>query len=167
MTHEGGAQTSDEYAYLNARMLELEQRVEELSLRVGNLVELVARLSHDADSSAQPLTVSEDAAAAAATAEPAAGSAEAAQATPAISRGMLRVIQRIQHGDGETAQQELQALPQQELASQPAVVALVAAALFVQRGDLKAGLKALRRARGLTDDPRLLKLISLLEEQSS
>ena len=149
---EAAPQNGSELTAIHIRLLELEQRVEELTERVDNLVELVAQHGHDGPAAAD----------APVTAEPQAG-----PAAPAVSRGMLRIIQYISQGDGETAQQELQALPQEELASQPAVVALVAAALFVQRGDLKAGLMALRQARGLTDDPRLLKLISLLEKQSN
>lgn len=167
MTDSEASQHDSELTAIRIRLLELEQRVEELTARLGNLVELVAQ--HGPDSPAQadepiaPVLLADPVAPA--TSQPA--EPKAGPPTPAISRGMLKIIQHISQGDGETAQQELQALPQAELTGQPAVVALVAAALFVQRGDLKAGLKALRQARGLTDDPRLLKLISLLEEQSS
>ncbi|GEM_PF-2557598 len=156
-----------ELTAIRIRLLELEQRVDELSDRLGNLVQLVAQQGPDGPprpAEPQPPVLLADPP----TGEPdQPAESGAAAAAPAASRGMLRVIQHISQGDGETAQRELQALPQEELASQPAVVALVAAALFVQRGDLEAGLKALKQARGLTDDPRLLKLISLLESQSS
>ena len=80
---------------------------------------------------------------------------------------MLEVIGLIHQGQGDEAQRRLQALPSEELAEQPAVVAIAAAALCTQRDDYASALRALERARELTDDPRLLKVIQLVEAQVS
>jgi hypothetical protein len=97
--------------------------------------------------------------------EPARGSAEGGRG-PAVSPRMAEVVQLVHEGQGEEAQRRLRAIPEEELSAQPAVVALVASALFVQRGDFEAALKALERARTLTDDPRLLRIIQMVGAQA-
>jgi hypothetical protein len=160
-------------AALALRMSDLEQRIEEITQRVDNLVNQVARLSRlsqsaddnnlDLDSAADEDSVL------AGEADDQAAELTAAHAplTTEISPGMVRVIQLIGQGEGEAAQTKLHSLPEGELASQPAVVALVAAALFVQRGDYDSGLKAVSRARQLTNDERLIKLTQLIEQQAT
>jgi len=93
-------------------------------------------------------------------------SGEAQAGAPAVSPRMAEVVQLVHEGQGEEAQRRLRAIPEEELSAQPAVVALVASALFVQRGDFEAALKALERARTLTDDPRLLRIIQLVGAQA-
>jgi len=97
--------------------------------------------------------------------ESARGSAEGGRG-PAVSPRMAEVVQLVHEGQGEEAQRRLRAIPEEELSAQPAVVALVASALFVQRGDFEAALKALERARTLTDDPRLLRIIQMVGAQA-
>ena len=85
----------------------------------------------------------------------------------AITPSIANVIELVRRGESEQAQRELQALPAEEIAGHPAAVALVAAALCIQRGDVPSGLEALERARELTDDPRLLKVLALVAGQAS
>ena len=138
-----------ELLQLAARLSGLEERVEDLAARIDNLVDKLARLTHT-------VRGIEDTPGAA----PADANLEAA-----ISPAMARVLQLIYQGQGEQAQQELYALPEDELSAQPAVVMLAAAALFTQRGEFARALTALGRARELTNDSRLLRVIQLLETQ--
>jgi hypothetical protein len=133
--------------------LELEQRVAELDARVANLVDKLMRLTQVVRGLSEEL-------------HQRSGQVEGGiEIETPSSAGMAHVIQLVFQGAGEDAQRELYALPEEELASQPAVVALVAAALFVQRGDYENGLQALQRARELTDDPRIMHVIQLVAAQ--
>ena len=143
--------------FTSVRLMQLEQRVEELERRIGNLVDQVALLNRALkarldDEHSLRLESNTEVAGPSAIGE-------------AISPGMFQVIELIQRGESDAAQQALYSLPENELAMQPAAVALVAAALFVQRGDVEAGLRALKQARQLTSDPRLLALVGRLEQQ--
>ena len=82
-----------------------------------------------------------------------------------ISAGMVDIIRQVASGHVEEAQRMLRAMPEEELSSQPAVVTLVAAALFIQRGDLQAGIRSLEHARTLTEDKRLTQIIDKVERQ--
>ena len=151
------------------RLTELEQRVDNLAHRIDNLVTQVARLSRlqkPADNQEEPAS-SEPEDKNGSAHETISKAATDVAMRPEITPGMVSVIQLISQGRGEEAQRQLHSLPETELAGQPAVVALVAAALFIQRGDYAAGLKAVNKARRLTDDPRLQRLIQLIEKQTT
>jgi len=135
------------------RLMELEQRVAELDARVANLVDKLIDLTQVVRSLSEELRRRSSL------------DASAAEPAPDTSPAMAHVIQLVFQGDSEAAQRELHALPEEELAEQPAIVALVAAALFVQRGDYEHGLQALQRARELTDDPRIMHVIQLVAAQ--
>ena len=135
------------------RLLELEQRVAELDARVANLVDKLMRLTQLVRGLSEELHRRSG---------PAVATVEV---PPATSPGMAHVIQLVFQGASDDAQRELYALPEAELSAQPAVVALVAAALFVQRGEFEHGLQALQRARELTDDPRIVHVIQLIAAQ--
>jgi hypothetical protein len=155
---------------LNERLANVEQRIEELSWRMDRIANQIAQLSYRQDTNTEAVDSAapqeEPADHTPETMEPESSTATAAsEPSPPISSGLLNVIKLIAHGDAEAAQQKLYRLPEQELAGQPAVVALVAAALFVRRGDYTAGLKAIGRARQLTNNPRLLALSKLIEKQ--
>jgi hypothetical protein len=83
-----------------------------------------------------------------------------------LTPAMERVIARMNRGEAKEAFNDLRSIPAEELASQPVSVALVAAALCMQRGETDAGLKAIRKVRTLTDDPRVLSILKRLESQS-
>jgi TolA-binding protein len=156
---------------LEARVVDLEQRIEELSWRVDRLARQVAKLSYQQKTDEeQPPELEEPPDTRAVPETQPVPSADGQPAPPSlaaeISAGMSAIIRLIARGEAETAQQKLHKLPEEELARQPAVVALVAAALFVERGDYSAGLKAVARARQLTNDPRLVKLTQLIERQA-
>ena len=160
-------------AELALRVSDLEQRIVDITQRVDNLVNQVARLSR-LSQSADDSNFDQDSAADKVSALASEADDQTATLTSAhtpltteISPGMVRIIQLIGQGEGEAAQTKLHSLPEDELASQPAVVALVAAALFVQRGDYDSGLKAVSRARQLTNDERLIKLTQLIEQQAT
>jgi hypothetical protein len=135
------------------RLMELEQRVVELDARVANLVDKLMRLTQVVRGLGEELHRR--------TGQPEAPT----EPTPPASPGMAHVIQLVFQGASEEAQRELYSLPEEELTAQPAVVALVAAALFVQRGDYEHGLQALQRARELTNDPRIMHVIQLVGAQ--
>lgn len=141
-------------AAMHARLQQLEEQVAVLSVRIDQLT-----IQADSDTSLQ-VTRSLSAT----TSEPSIEDKELTVQT-AISPGMLEVIGLIHEGEGDEAQRRLQALPGAELEEQPAVVAIAAAALCTQRNDYSSALQALKRARELTDDPRLLKVIHLVEAQ--
>jgi hypothetical protein len=144
------ADTQQQLEALEARVSLLETRLAQLSAHIE-----LNPLLHDLPASS-------------------AGSREAAPETarPApplqlqITPELASVIRLVQQGHGDAAQRELRRIPEEHLAQQPEVVALVAAALCVQRGDYATGLKALERARTLTNDPRLLRVMQLIEEQA-
>jgi hypothetical protein len=148
----------------------LDERLAAISDRLQQLEELVAALSTrmdqftaqaDKDSSQQAKSAQSP------TSSELSLDSKQHAAQPAISPGMLEVISLIHGGEGDEAQRRLQALPGAELEEQPAVVAIAAAALFAQRDDYSSALHTLQRARELTDDPRLLKVIQLVEVQVS
>lgn len=139
-----------DHADLEPRLAALEQRLAEVEAR---LEQLAGGAQAEA---AQPAAAADGAGASAAV-------APALKITPEL----VRVIRLVQEGRGDEAERELRRLPEAELASQPGVVALVAAALCVQRGDYANGLKALGRARSLTGDARLLRVMELVEAQMS
>jgi len=153
-------------------LADLEQRIEELSWRVDRLARQVAQLSYkqkadDKQSTEGGAPERFKPVPSLARVRPVHGQSSGPPISTEISTGMAAIVRLIAHGDAEAAQRRLHKLPEEELARQPAVVALVAAALFVERGDFAAGLKAIARARQLTDDPRLVKLTTLIENQAS
>ena len=148
---------ADDQQNLNAvRLMQLEERLEELNSRVGNLVGQVATLSR---------RVAELEGREAGQAAPVMPFGLDAAVVGELSPGMQHVVELIQSGQGEAAQVALYDLPENELSQQPVAVALVAAALFIQRGDVAAGLKALRQANQLVEDPRLAAVVERLESQ--
>jgi hypothetical protein len=140
------------------RLHEVEERVEQMALRIEQAIARLTVL-------AQGMTDNAKAAAEADAAEDEAQHAAPASNPFIVTPELARVIRLVQQGAGEEAQRELRRIPEEQLQEQPAVVALVAAALFVQRGDYATGLQALKRARTLTDDARLLRVMQLLEQQ--
>ena len=78
---------------------------------------------------------------------------------------MRNVINLIYSGETDAAQRELRRIPEDELAENPATVAIVAAALCAQRGEMAQALKALDRANALTSDERLLKVMEHIRAQ--
>jgi hypothetical protein len=146
--------TEERLSQMQARVLSLEEQVAELTQRLDNTVSSLVKLTQyvrglQAPQAASPAPAREAA-------------PEAASATPR----MLEVVKLVQQGKGEEAQALLQSMPQQELTAQPAIVALAAATLCLQRGDIAACLKALKRARGFTSDPRLLKVLERVEAKA-
>jgi hypothetical protein len=141
---------------LNLRVFSLEQSLDEMWQRFNNFVGSVGN-----QISASPPAASLNGSA---------HEAPVAEAEPrpkprVITPGLAAVIRLIAVGQAEEAHKAMRELPQEELAEQPAVVTLAVAALCVQKGDYAAGLKALERARSMTDDSRLLRVIQAVEAQ--
>jgi len=135
---------------LETRLLVIEQRLDELAARLDNAVSSLVKLTQ---------MFREERRGAGAETSP------KAEAEP-ISPAMLDVIRLIVGGKVDEAQKELQSIPPDERNSQPAVVALAAAALFIQRGDFTSGLKALKQAKSFTTDPRLTQVIERVAERA-
>lgn len=139
----------------------LEERLIDISLRLEALQDRVERLEGElAELRRSP--VEKKAAAAEA---PAPRSAAPAATTSGGSTSIQDVLRLVYTGDAEGAQKLLLGLPKEEMERNTGVVAIVAATLCVQRGDLSGGLRAMQRARQVTDDPRLLKVIDMIESQ--
>jgi hypothetical protein len=146
---------------IELRMLGLEARVSELELRLRALGacvdELASALALGRNGGAHP-----------------AGNPEASFASVAIEGidraslpgGLQRVIELVQDGQTAAAQRELYNLPEAELQSHQNVVALIATALFIQRGDFQTAKKVLASAVQATGDPRLSRLLVVVENYS-
>lgn len=137
---------------LGVRLGQLEQRVEELAERLDNAISSLVKLTQ---------VVRSLRAGSAASASPA-GTGESAELSPR----MLEVVRLILAGSLEEAQGRLQAIPAEERNAQPAVVALAAAAMCLQRGDYATATKALERARSFSRDPRLDRVLEKVAERA-
>jgi hypothetical protein len=148
--------TTTRLAYLEDRITDLTIRLESLYARLAALEESQALLL-----SAAPHTE--------ATADAKGkGARKGAKSDDAGAEPQLTindVLTLVLKGEAQAAQQLLLSLPKEEMERQPGIVALAAATLCIQRGDLRGGLTALHRARQFTEDPRLLKVIERLEGQ--
>ncbi len=138
---------------LESRVVALEQRVEELAALLDQTIiedfsrrMLMSDTPPDEPRGRQPARL-------------------AAFSGEEISPVMEQVIKMIQSGDDAKAYEDLRSMSTTELASQPTVVGLVAAALYIKKGDFQSGLQALERVRTITDDPRLLKVVKMVEAQ--
>jgi hypothetical protein len=101
-------------------------------------------------------------------APPAAAAApEAAAQRPRvpITPAMANVLKLVHAGQAEEAKRALAAIPAEERNANPAVLAIAAAALCIARDDFTNALTALNKARQLTDDPRLLRIVELTASQ--
>jgi hypothetical protein len=135
---------------LETRLLAIEQRLVEFGARLDNAVSSLVKLTQ---------MFREEHLGAVVEARPKAADAP-------ISPAMLDVIRLIVRGEVDEAQKELQSISSEERNAQPAVVALAAAALFIQRGDFASGLKALKQAKSFTSDPRLTQVIERVAERA-
>jgi hypothetical protein len=146
---------------------ELLSRLDALAGRVASLESLVAELTRPSNGqSVHAVTHFESTPSLNGAAGETDHSKQAADSAPRkISPGLVDVIKLIAVGQGDEAHRKMRELPAEELREQPAVVALVAAALCVQRGDYSSGLTALTKARSLTDDARLLRVMQAIESQ--
>jgi hypothetical protein len=146
------------------RVIALEARVEELEHRLRALAacvdELAAALALGRKSSPGAATsASQEASLAAA--------AFGGINTDQLPSGLRSVIHLVQAGDSERAQRDLYRLPEAELQAHQDVVTMIATALFIQRGDFDSAKKVLTSGVQATNDPRLQKLLTLLEQHYS
>ncbi len=156
-------------AGLDARVTYLSERVSELNLKLEAALGRIAHLEQDMielreRQQSAPATPAAAPQASAATSR--AASTETAPASGANTASTIQdVLRKVYSGDAEGAQKLLLSLTKEEMQRNTSVVALVAATLCIQRGDMSAGLQALQRARQFTDDARLLRVIDLVEAQ--
>lgn len=139
---------------LELRLSGLEQRLEEVAARLDNAVSSLVKLTQVVRGLG---------------AKPQAGAGqEPDPAGPAeLSSGMLEVVGLILSGEADEAQRRLQEMPAEERNTQPAIVALAAAAMCMQRGDYTTAAKALERARSFSSDPRLLRVLERVSERAA
>ncbi|MCC7476835.1 hypothetical protein IT575_00120 [bacterium] len=162
----GGAFSNGEIrdAGLDARVNYLSEKLSELQLKLETALARIAHLEGDLIE----LRDKQSAAGSAGAPRPAQRGPAAEQpvlGAGATSSTIQDVLRKVYSGDAEGAQKLLLSLSKDEMARNTSVVALVAATLCIQRGDMNAGLTALQRARQFTDDPRLLRVIDLVEGQ--
>lgn len=162
-----GAEAPGAVHELQARLEALEKSMSTLLLRFGeqeqeliNLAQIVMAIQErelEAAASAPPSP-----------AAAASGTETAAAAPPAripISPAMGNVLKLIHAGQAEEAKTALAAIPAAERNAQPAVLGITAAALCISRGDFANALTALGKARQLTDDPRMLRIVELIAQK--
>lgn len=160
MAEIGSMETLDEISELKQRLASLEKSMSTLLLRFGeqeqellNLSQLVMALQ---GGSAPSLAAGESV-----VTRPAAAPAERLPLSPAMGN----VLKLIHSGQAEEAKKALAAIPAEERNAQPAVLAIAAAALCIARDDYANALTALGKARQLTDDTRLLRIIDLVAQK--
>jgi hypothetical protein len=164
-----GMEALDDLRELQQRLAALEKGMSTLLLRFGeqeqellNLSQIVMALQDGAAAESMPASGATPAAAAPTPVPPApAVPAERIALTPEMGN----VLKLIHAGQADEAKKALAAIPAEERNKQPAVLAIAAAALCIARDDYKNAFTALGKARQLTDDPRLLRIIELVGQK--
>ena len=159
----GGEQptTDDRIGDLEAQVESLTQRLNLVTSQLTKLAKVVRGLMAE--------TVEESA-----TSEPQAGNAgsnppeqtaETGQTPVEIPAELLQAIRLLTEDRSEEAQVIVRSLPREMLAEFPGIVAMVAAAVRIRKGQFDVARAALDKSRELIEDPRLEKVISFLEKK--
>jgi hypothetical protein len=146
------------------RLMALEARVDELEHRLSALAAYVDELSAELALKGKPAPPTKQQAIPAG--ESLASAAVGVLATERLHAELRRVVDLLRDGDATQAQRELYGLPEEQLSEHSSIVALIAAALFIQRGDFGSAKKALQGALSVSNDRRLSRLLKLVEEYS-
>ena len=163
---------AEELHATRARVQELEQQIEDLSERVGNVASQLGKLTKVVrqmmtNGAAQPVEAAENSPGSpsintppqhAATAPP----ADSAMESPAE---MLQIIRLLTENRSEEAQKLLTSLPREVMAANPGIVALVAGAVRIRKGEFEIAAAALQKARSILGESRLLRVVKFLENQ--
>jgi hypothetical protein len=155
---DGGTERSEEsgeMASLQQRVQSLERDMSTLLLRFGEQEQELLNLSQIVMA-----MQSGDAAPAPAAAPPTAELAPRERV--ALSPAMGSVLKLIVSGQAEAAKKALGGISADERNAQPAVLAVTAGALCIGRADYANARTALDKARQLTDDPRLLRIVEMV-----
>ena len=157
----GGQSPQDRIDGLEAQVESLTQRLNIVTSQLAKLAKVVRQLMDETGDSQPPAGL-----------EPQAGSSftdaaatEEAQAAVEIPSELLQAIRLLTEGRSEEAQAIVKALPRETLADFPGIVAMVAAAVRIRKGEYDVARAALEKSRSLIEDPRLVKVIRFLEKQ--
>ena len=153
---EAAAGMYEDLALLGHQLRDLSAHVERLEAQINEHQSELQGLRRELDT----LRVAPPPAAAA----PVAAVAAAHPRVP-ITPALANVLKLIHAGQAEEAKRALAAIPAAERNANPAVLAIAAAALCIARDDYANALNALHKARQLTDDPRLLRIVELTTAQ--
>ncbi len=150
---------------LESQITDLMQRIANISLQLGKLTRVVKHVMAD---NAEP--ANDNGSASTPPEPPSTVHSEVAEEVVAayqdeIPTEMLQAIRLVTEQRSEEAQKQITSLPREMLAEYPGIVALVAAAVRIKRGELEVARAALGKARELIEDQRLLRVIKFLEKQ--
>ncbi|MCB1219813.1 MAG: hypothetical protein H7A35_09540 [Planctomycetales bacterium] len=158
---------AEELKATRVRVQHLEMQVEELSQRIGNIVSQLGKLTKvvrevmSVDVAQQNGSTAPNQAATAAD-EDSVASSDGAQEIP---HELLQAIRLLTEHRSDDAQKLVTSLPRETLADFPGIVAMVAAAVRIRKGEFEVARAALGKARDLIEDQRLVKVIRFLEKQ--
>jgi hypothetical protein len=147
---------SEDLALLGQQLRDLAAHMERLEAQVDAQQDEIAALRREVEHRRTDAAAATPAAAAA---------APSPAARVPITPAMANVLKLIHSGEAEEAKRALASIPAAERNANPAVLALAAAALCIARDDYANALTALNKAKQLTDDPRLLRIVELTAAQ--
>jgi len=160
---ESGEGLAEDMALIGHQLRDLAAHVESLEAQINAHQSELAALRRELETQREQYAASQSASPAIAV-QAAPAAAPMATRVP-ITPAMANVLKLIHSGQAEEAKRALSAIPAGERNANPAVLALAAAALCIARDDFANALSALGKARQLTDDPRLLRIVELTEAQ--
>ncbi|MCB1188367.1 hypothetical protein KDL29_14475 [bacterium] len=158
---------AEELKATRVRVQHLEMQVEELSQRIGNLVSQLGKLTKVVRE-VMSGDVSQQNGSVAARPEPVSPTEDSGapdESSQEIPHELLQAIRLLTEQRSEEAQKLVTSLPRETLAQFPGIVAMVAAAVRIRKGEYEVALAALSKARELIEDQRLVKVIRFLEKQ--
>ena len=164
---------ADELKATKVRVQDLELQIEDLSDRIGNIASQLGKLTKVikqmmTNGVAQPAAAATDQySSTSGEVPPPARSANvsAVSSTMDLPVELLQAIKMITEGHSEEAQKLITAQPREILAANPGIVALVAGAVRIRKGEFEIAAAALQKARSLLNDPRLLRVVKFMEAQ--
>lgn len=158
----GGEQSpQDRIDGLEAQVETLTQRMNVLTSQLTKLTRVVRQLMDETGGGPVPAEVG-------ATPDTQASAGEDPQETQTavvIPAELLQAIRLLTEGRSEEAQAIIKAQPREVLSDFPGIVAMVAAAVRISKGEHEVARAALEKSRELIEDPRLVKVIRFLERQ--
>ena len=162
---------------LEIQVVELSASVDNLSSQLGKLTKVVRVLASDksaqtrevlksaADSPASPGPTGSDTGAN--TASSAVASTSPPPADVRIPGELLVALKLVGENRSEEAHKKIMALPRELLVANPGIVAIIAGAVRISKGEYEIARGALAKARTLINEPKLQRMIELLESRMS
>lgn len=161
---------AEELKATRVRVQDLEMQIEDLSERISNIASQLGKLTKVvknvmAEGFSQTAPNGSAATVELNSANEAARQPAAEDEQLEIPRELLQAIRLVTEHRSEEAQKLVTSLPRETLAEYPGIVAMVAAAVRIRRGEMDIARTALNKAREMIRDQRLLKVVKFLEKQ--